>query len=62
MEQIYLQVFKINMLKSSEQLATDFVHVINEDSLALKIAEEMIVRDLMKSWELQSEYERLIIW
>ena len=62
MEQIYLQVFKINMLKSSEQLATDFVHVINEDSLALKIAEEMIERDLMKSWELQSEYERLIIW
>lgn len=51
MEQIYLDAFRINMLKDSSQLVNSFVHVVDEVDLGLNIAEEYIVRDKLTMWE-----------
>jgi hypothetical protein len=39
------------MLKDSKELVNDFLYIINEDDLSIKIAEEFIERDAMKGWE-----------
>lgn len=45
MEQIYLDAFRINMLKNSLELVNSFLHVVDEGDLGLGIAEEYITRD-----------------
>ena len=47
MEQIYLYAFRINMLKDSDELVNGFLHIEEENDLALSIAEEYCTRDLL---------------
>jgi hypothetical protein len=62
MEEIYLKAFHINMLKSKDELIYDFVHVINEADLAVKLAEEFIQRDSLKTFESGHLYMRMTAW
>ena len=56
MEEIFLQTFRVNLLKDSRNLVNDYLHVISEDTLSIKLAEEFIERDLIKAWELDEVY------
>ena len=62
MEEIYLQTFRVNLLKDSRHLVNDYLHVISEDTLSFKLAEEFIARDLIKAWELDEVYQRISVW
>ena len=62
MEEIYLQTFRINMLKDSKKVADEFMHVLHEDSISVRLAAEIIENDLMKDWEMDCSYQRIAIW
>jgi hypothetical protein len=62
MEEIYLQTFRINLLKDRKQIIDEFMHVLHEDTLCVRLATELIESDLMKDWEMDCLYQRVAIW
>ena len=62
MEEIYLQTFRINLLKDSKEIIDEFMHVLHEDTLCVQLAAELIESDLMKDWEMDCLYQRVAIW
>jgi hypothetical protein len=62
MEEIYLQAFRINMLKDHVEINDSFVHISNEEDLSIKLAEELIERDSLKMYLQSPLFARLTIW
>ena len=46
-----MKAFCINFIMNNQELVSEFVHVIDERDLRLKLAEEFIERDQIKMFE-----------
>ena len=50
------------MIKTDEQLADDFLQVINKDDLSIKLAKEFSNQDALKTWERDHIFLKITSW